>query len=142
MSGNLKNWRGKDVQAQIRAEMGRRLKACAIEVTKRARQHLSVAGTGEKSAGGVVPSQGKKKKVYGAFPSQPGEPPHKQTGRLRGSVFYEVVDLAARVGTNLRYGRWLELGTSKMAARPWLRRSLAECRARIRDILKKPMNFH
>ena len=82
----------------------------------------------------------KPKRIYG-FPSKPGEPPHKQTGHLRRSVAWELVGLVARVGTNLRYGRWLELGTSKMAARPWLRVALAQCRSAIREILSKPMNL-
>jgi HK97 gp10 family phage protein len=68
------------------------------------------------------------KRIYGAFPSAPGEPPHKQTGRLRSSVTYEVLDgeLIARVGTNVKYAKWLELGTKNMAPRPWLRRALNE----------------
>ena len=77
--------------------------------------------------------------VYGANPSKPGEPPHKQRGRLLGSVAWEVAGLVGRAGTNLLYGRWLEIGTRNMAARPWLRRALAECRDQIRAILSAPM---
>jgi phage gpG-like protein len=79
--------------------------------------------------------------VYGANPSKPGDPPHKQRGRLLASVAWEVVDTVARVGTNLNYGRWLELGTTKMAARPWLRRALAETRDEVLRILSAPMNL-
>jgi hypothetical protein len=81
------------------------------------------------------------KRIYGANPSAPGEPPHKQLGHLRRSVTYEV-DAAAstgRVGTNLLYGLWLELGTRLMAARPWLRRALAECQDACLKILSAPM---
>jgi phage gpG-like protein len=77
-------------------------------------------------------------RIYGANPSAPGEPPRKQTGRLRASVTYEVEEasLTARVGTNVEYGKYLELGTKKgIAPRPWLRRALAECRAKIDSIL-------
>jgi phage gpG-like protein len=74
-------------------------------------------------------------RIHGATRSGPGEPPYKQTGRLRAGVTHEVLDesakITARVGTNLPYGRHLELGTRKMAARPWLRRALDECRAEI-----------
>ncbi|CAN0502344.1 unnamed protein product, partial [Phaeothamnion confervicola] len=72
-------------------------------------------------------------------PSAAGEPPHVQTGRLRASVAWERVGLIVRIGTNVIYGRWLELGTKKMAARPWLRRMLAEQRAALARIICKPM---
>lgn len=80
-------------------------------------------------------------RIYGANPSSPGEPPHKQYGHLRRSVATEVdsATLVGRVGTNLNYGRWLELGTRLMAARPWLRRALRENQARIKSILAEPM---
>ena len=54
--------------------------------------------------------------------SAPGEIPHVQTGHLRRSIAYELVGSEdSKVGTNVEYGRYLELGTSKMAARPYLR---------------------
>ena len=61
-------------------------------------------------------------------PSAPGEPPHVDIGRLRASVTHEVEEtllgVVGRVGTNVEYGRYLELGTSKMMPRPWLRPAL------------------
>jgi len=77
------------------------------------------------------------KTVYGAFPSKPGEPPHKQTGHLRRSITHEVdrVNLFARIGTNVEYGRYLELGTKRMAPRPWLRRALNEMTSKVKSIL-------
>ncbi len=55
-------------------------------------------------------------------PSAPGQPPNTDTGRLVASIFAEIESggLGARVGTDVRYGRYLEFGTSRMAARPWL----------------------
>lgn len=45
-------------------------------------------------------------------PSLPGEPPHADTGRLRNSIFVGTpADLRRLVGTNLKYGLWLEVGT-------------------------------
>lgn len=78
-------------------------------------------------------------RVYGAFPSRPGEPPRKQTGHLRRSIAYEVdrTNLVARIGTNLAYGRYLELGTRRMAPRPWLRRAQAETMNTIRRIFSQ-----
>jgi phage gpG-like protein len=44
--------------------------------------------------------------------SKPGEPPRFQSGRLRNSISYAMIDrFTARVGTNVKYARYLELGT-------------------------------
>jgi hypothetical protein len=51
------------------------------------------------------------------------------------SIAREMVgQTTARVGTNIKYGLYLELGTRSMSARPWLRRALAERRAKIARI--------
>ena len=73
----------------------------------------------------------------GVTPSAPGEPPRRRTGRLSGSIAHEVdrQQLVARVGTNVLYGKFLELGTVKMAARPFIRPSLARMRSTIGRIL-------
>ena len=52
--------------------------------------------------------------------SNPGEPPNADTGRLMQSIKVEKDGLAYLVGTNLKYGAWLEFGTLDMAPRPWL----------------------
>jgi HK97 gp10 family phage protein len=66
----------------------------------------------------------------GRDPSRPGEPPKKVTVRLQKSIASTVgvegKEVVLAVGTNVRYGRYLEGGTSRMAARPWLRPTVAE----------------
>ena len=54
--------------------------------------------------------------------SAQGEPPKSDTGRLVSSIDATIDSdgLGATVGTNLDYGLFLEVGTSKMRARPWL----------------------
>lgn len=47
------------------------------------------------------------------------------TGRLRGSISHARDDNAAYIGTNVEYAPYVELGTSKMAARPFLRNAAA-----------------
>jgi HK97 gp10 family phage protein len=65
-----------------------------------------------------------KKKIGKKSPpvSDPGAPPHLLTGELRRSIAHTVdeKELVARVGTNKIYGKYLELGTAKMEARPYL----------------------
>lgn len=54
--------------------------------------------------------------------SAPGNPPNKDLGTLSQSIKWEPEDggMTVVVGTNLEYGRFLEMGTSKMEPRPWL----------------------
>lgn len=47
------------------------------------------------------------------------------TGRLRGSISHATDDTSAYIGTNVEYAPYVELGTRKMAARPFLRNAVA-----------------
>jgi hypothetical protein len=59
--------------------------------------------------------------TYAHVASRPGAPPNTDTGALARSVAVErVSDGVADVGTSLEYGKYLEHGTYKMEARPWL----------------------
>jgi hypothetical protein len=134
------------LRERLRREYARRVESCCLLVERRAKELISIDGTGRRGVGvtvrlrdGTTRRLRKGSLIYGANPSRPGEPPHLQTGRLRASVSHAVRDLVGRVGTNVRYGRDLELGTRRMAARPWLRRALADCRPEIRRILSAPM---
>jgi HK97 gp10 family phage protein len=52
------------------------------------------------------------------------------TGRLRASITHEVSvrgrDVTGRVGTNVEYARYVEFGTRRMRARPYLRPALGD----------------
>jgi len=75
--------------------------------------------------------------IYRSAP--PGAFPGVRTGLLRRSIGVVKAtrgNLAVYIGTNVKYGRHLEYGTRKMAARPWLRRTFAEERAKMIDILR------
>jgi phage gpG-like protein len=54
--------------------------------------------------------------------SEPGYPPNSDRGQLAQSVGFDVdtEKLQGTVGTNLKYGAYLEMGTKNIAARPWL----------------------
>lgn len=76
-------------------------------------------------------AQGGKGRQYGRHrASAPGDPPATDTGRLVTSIGNELATdekgLHARVGTNVKYALFLELGTRRMAPRPFLRRALAK----------------
>lgn len=80
-----------------------------------------------------------KKDLGGKSPSAPGEPPGVVTGELRRSMTYEIEKtpqgITGRVGTNKEYAVPLEFGTSRMAARPFLRPGFEKNRKPIAKIL-------
>lgn len=53
----------------------------------------------------------------------PQSPSYKRTGRLRNSLTYQVDenDLAVFIGSNVEYAIYIELGSSRMRPRPYLR---------------------
>jgi len=71
--------------------------------------------------------------------SKPGDPPNTDTGRLAQSIKFDFQKngLVGRVGTNLKYGKWLEFGTEKIAARPWLSLSLVLVRNAAAELFAK-----
>lgn len=98
--------------------VGKTLTRIAIKVERRAKQLASTPGRG---------------RVYGRRKhraSAPGQGPAVDTGRLRSSISHEVgkvgTTIVARVGTDVEYAKYLELGTSKMAPRPFLRPALTQ----------------
>lgn len=63
------------------------------------------------------------------------------TGNLRGSITYEVdtADNAVYIGTNVEYAPYVELGTSRQKAQPFLRPAASEHGAQYRQVLKKAL---
>lgn len=57
----------------------------------------------------------------GHIPSKPGEPPNEDTGTLRRNITVtQIGPLHVRVASNAPYSIFLEFGTSKMVARPFM----------------------
>lgn len=74
--------------------------------------------------------------------SHPGDPPNTDTGRLVQSIqmAFKNGGLIGRVGSNLRYAAWLEFGTKRMQARPWLQPAIAMVSGMLGAIFKKAAN--
>ncbi len=125
-------WNEAKIRKKLEAELGRRLDAVGVIVTNHVREMISIEGAGVGKRG---------KLIFGANPSAPGSPPHKQTGRLAASMAWERNGLVVRIGTNVVYARALEMGFTArgLAPRPFLLRGLNESRERIERILSKPM---
>jgi len=66
-------------------------------------------------------------------PSVPGSGPAVRTGRLRASITWtlgvDALGLYADIGSPVEYAAYVEEGTDRMAARPYLRPALAAARA-------------
>lgn len=71
-------------------------------------------------------------------PSRPGHPPRIDTANLVLSITSESRrqnnKIKVRVGTNVDYGLYLELGTEKMVPRPWIRQALRKTHRNINRI--------
>ena len=92
---------------------------CAELVKLEAKRLLSVGG-------------GKGRAVGKGKPSQPGEPPRLQSGNLRLSIKWERWKNGYIIGPTVAapYGKYLERGTRKMAARPFMRPALLNMKSR------------
>lgn len=63
--------------------------------------------------------------------SAPGEYPKTDTGSLVSSINVDLGLYSAKVGSDLKYARYLEEGSIHMEARPWLSRAYSESLDRI-----------
>lgn len=74
-------------------------------------------------------------------PSKPGEAPNADTHYLANNVeTQQVSPLVVRVTSEAEYSTELELGTSKMAARPFLRPAKEAMRAEVNDLIADALN--
>lgn len=72
--------------------------------------------------------------------SSAGQYPASDTGRLAASIGQQLptdATLIGKVGTDVIYGRYLEFGTSGMAARPWLLPSFEKAKVGVSKELKR-----
>lgn len=71
-------------------------------------------------------------------PSSAGEAPAMISGDLAASVkITDAGDSLKQVGSDLGYGRFLEFGTSEMAARPWLRPGVEQLRLEVLGLVRE-----
>lgn len=59
------------------------------------------------------------------------------TGRLRGSISHAHDDKNAYIGTNVEYAPYVELGTKRMPARPFLKNAVANYTDNYKAIIKE-----
>lgn len=78
------------------------------------------------------------KAVYDTPESKSG---YIRTGRLRNSIAYGVdtSEPAVYIGSNVEYAPYVELGTSKMRARPFLKPAVENYAEEYKDLLEQAM---
>ncbi|MBI2480288.1 MAG: HK97 gp10 family phage protein [Planctomycetia bacterium] len=120
MTSSAVAWHGKTIQHLTRVEAVRRVNKAAVILHAQIIENISIP-------------------TRAAGPSLPHNFPHADTGRLRQSVVIvpaTVATMTAKIGTNYKVGRWLELGTKRMLARSFLRRTLREMRSTIQRVFR------
>ena len=61
------------------------------------------------------------------------------TGNLKSSIAYEMSHLSVAIGTNVKYGVYVELGTERQSAQPYLQPSLEDNRKKIQTFFNNMM---
>ncbi len=81
--------------------------------------------------------------VQGPPRSQPGEPPHMDTTKLVTTFVFEYIEeqLVYRISSPEEYSIMLEIGTSRMAARPFATPAIQDARANAVSWLKEGMDI-
>lgn len=134
-------WHGKEVFTEAtKANVGAMQKAAQF-VERDVKMHFTLMGSGRTYKRGD--------KIHQA--AMPGQPPAIDTGTLRASIMSEVATRAGGVrgrvgpdvqhiaakapaGTDVNYGLYLELGTSRMEPRPFLRPALKRTAKTVKKI--------
>lgn len=80
------------------------------------RSQIRIRSEMRKSRGGRVYRRGGKRHVA----STPGNFPAVDSGRLAGSIGYDAATRQVRIGAGVEYAGFVNDGTSRMAARPFL----------------------
>jgi len=78
----------------------------------------------------------------GESPSAPGDPPGVDTAALRASITWENTGPHERtISDGVEYGVYLEYGTEKMAARPWMVPAFARAQERMEQDAKDQLGL-
>lgn len=133
------NWYGNRVFTLATSANVKAMQKAALLVESDVKKNFTLQGQGRR---------------YGKhIASRPGEPPAIDTGILRASIMNEVelkgisvegkvgpdielIAAKAPVGTNVEYGYYLEIGTSKMEPRPFLRPAIKRTKSKVVKIFR------
>ncbi len=77
---------------------------------------------------------------YSHIASKEGDAPNTDTSALASSVQVDATANYVFVGSSLNYAAWLEFGTRRMGAHPWLNPALEKNRKNIKAIFQKKID--
>ena len=120
----------KQAKDEVKREVSQAVARSTLSVHSRAVKRIQNG-----PASGIVYELYEPRRTHQA--SAPGEPPMSDTGRLASSMQFEIDGLTGYVFTPVEYGPYLEFGTSRMAARPFLFPSVEEERPVFMKALKE-----
>jgi HK97 gp10 family phage protein len=135
-------WHGDRISAKLQQEIKEKLLEAMLVLEAEIKGLMKKGG---RTASGFL-TEGEKPGKVGSFASKPGEPPRVQFDRLRGGITHEPLTTATmvlpvgRVGTNVEYGKYLELGTKNMAPRPFMRPGIKKAKPKIAAIFGRPIH--
>ena len=65
---------------------------------------------------------------------------YRRTGNLRNGITHDSTDDTAYIGCNVEYAPYVELGTSKMKARPFLKNGVENYQSQYQEIIHNNLN--
>lgn len=90
---------------------------------------------------GLAAETNAKKKVTEVVYNTPPSPNYARTGRLRNSITHavEAGEQSVYIGSNVEYAAFVELGTSRMKARPYLKPAATEHTAEYKALAEQAL---
>lgn len=118
-----------------------------IEVTLTSNKDEILEALGEQlgqamiAIGMTAESNAKKEITKAVYDTPESKSGYVRTGRLRNSISYGVDtdEPAVYIGSNVEYAPYVELGTSKMRARPFLKPAVENYAGEYKDMLEQAM---
>lgn len=130
MAGKLK-WRGKELERRLRKATADGIVRAGTYYHAKCREAVSKPNTGVRvPVKRQTPGGNKTSRTIYPNPSRPGEPPRLRTGFGQRNIVvnHDRKKIRTRVGVtrNGMYMIYLELGTRRVARRPWLVKTLRD----------------
>ena len=94
------------------------------------------------TAVGITAENNAKKEITRAVYDTPESKSYIRTGRLRNSLTHsvEMNEKAVYIGSAVEYAAYVELGTSRMRARPYLRPAVANYTDEYKNLIKQALS--
>ena len=94
------------------------------------------------TAVGITAESNAKKEITRAVYDTPESPSYVRTGRLRNSLTHAVAmdEKAVYIGSAVGYAAYVELGTSRMKARPYLRPAVTNYTDEYKNLVKQALS--